>query len=39
MRGLRESARPGTSVLVTFVFDNYGDLTMRVPIEACPNQQ
>jgi copper(I)-binding protein len=37
--GLRESARPGTSVNVTFRFDQQGDLTMRVPIEACPTQK
>lgn len=37
--GLRESARPATSVEVTFRFEKFGDLTMRVPIEACPTQK
>lgn len=38
VEGLRESARPGTSVDVTFRFEKHGDLTMKVPIEACPTQ-
>ena len=37
--GLDESARPGTSVDVTLRFEKHGDLTMRVPIEACPTQR
>jgi copper(I)-binding protein len=36
--GLRESARPGTSVDMTFRFEKHGDLTMRVAVEACPTQ-
>lgn len=39
LTGLRELARPGTSLDVKFVFDRFGDLTMRVPIEACPTQK
>lgn len=39
VEGLRESARPGTSVDVTFRFENRGDLAMKVPIEACPTQK
>jgi copper(I)-binding protein len=39
VQGLTESARPGTSVDVTFRFEKYGDLEMRVPIEACPTQK
>ncbi len=38
LEGLRESARPGTSVDVTFRFEKQGDLTMKVPVEACPTQ-
>ncbi|MGE2692331.1 hypothetical protein [Mycolicibacterium pulveris] len=38
IEGLRESARPGTSVDVTFRFERQGDVTMNVPIEACPTQ-
>jgi len=38
VEGLKESARPGTSVDVTFRFDKHSDLTMKVPIEACPTQ-
>ncbi|MGH3675699.1 MAG: hypothetical protein ACRDU5_08180 [Mycobacterium sp.] len=36
VEGLDKSARPGTSVAVTFRFDKYGDVTIPVPIEACP---
>jgi hypothetical protein len=36
--GLDASARPGTSVDVTFHFEKHGDLAMKVPIEACPTQ-
>ncbi|WP_234794293.1 hypothetical protein [Mycolicibacterium flavescens] len=39
VEGLRESARPGTSVDMTFHFDKQGDLEMKVPIEACPTQK
>lgn len=39
IEGLRESARPGTSVDVTFRFELQGDVTMKVPIEACPTQE
>ncbi len=34
--GLDRDARPGTSVTVTFTFQRAGDMTMRVPLEACP---
>jgi hypothetical protein len=30
--------RPGTSADVNFQFENAGDMTVRVPVEACPNQ-
>jgi hypothetical protein len=39
VEGLKESARPGTSIDVTFRFEQFGDLEMRVPIEACPTQK
>lgn len=38
VQGLTESVRPGMSVDVSFRFAKYGDLTLRVPIEACPTQ-
>ncbi|MGV0716800.1 hypothetical protein ABQE93_15465 [Mycolicibacterium sp. XJ662] len=38
VEGLDESARPATSVDVTFRFEKQGDLTMKVPVEACPTQ-
>lgn len=38
IEGLRESAKPGTSVDLTFRFEKQGDLAMKVPIEACPTQ-
>ena len=36
--GLDESVRPGLAVDVTFRFEQQGDITMRVPVEACPRQ-
>ncbi|OBG81678.1 hypothetical protein A5699_08435 [Mycobacterium sp. E802] len=39
VEGLREGVRPATSVDVTFTFDQSGDISVRVPIEACPAQQ
>jgi copper(I)-binding protein len=36
--GLRDSAKPGTSVDVTFQFEKAGPLTIRTPVEACPRQ-
>lgn len=36
---LKESATPGKSVDVTFRFEQHGDLTLKVPIEACPTQK
>lgn len=39
MEGLRESAKPATSVDMTFRFEQQGDLTMKVPVEACPTQK
>jgi hypothetical protein len=35
---LDESARPGTSVPVTFVFERAGEVTFNVPVESCPAQ-
>lgn len=37
--GLHDDIRPAMSVDVTFKFDQFGDISMRVPIEACPAQQ
>ena len=37
--GVDRDARPGTSVDVTFSFQRTGDLTMRVPVEACPTEK
>lgn len=39
IEGLRESARPGTSVDMTFRFENQGEIALNVPIEACPTQR
>ena len=36
---LDSDARPATSTPVTFTFDDFGPLELRVPIEACPTQQ
>jgi hypothetical protein len=36
---LDPDAKPATSTPVTFTFDQFGPLTVRVPIEACPTQQ
>ncbi|OBI79421.1 hypothetical protein [Mycobacterium sp. E740] len=39
IEGLRESAKPGTSVDMTFHFEKQGDVEMKVPVEACPTQK
>ncbi|OBG22916.1 hypothetical protein A5765_19335 [Mycolicibacterium celeriflavum] len=39
VEGLRETAKPGKSVDMTFHFEKQGDLAMKVPIEACPTQK
>jgi hypothetical protein len=39
MEGLKETARPATSVDVTFQFEKAGAIEVRVPIEACPTQK
>jgi hypothetical protein len=36
--GLDPSVRPGMSANVTFHFDRAGDITLPVPVEACPRQ-
>lgn len=36
LTGLRPDVRPGTSVSMTFVFQQEGDLSVRVPVEDCP---
>lgn len=38
LNGLDENVGPGMSADVTFHFDRAGDITMPVPIEACPRQ-
>ncbi len=38
LEGLNADARPGTSVDVTFGFERFGDVDIRVPIEACRAQ-
>jgi hypothetical protein len=38
LSALDQSVRPGMSANVTFHFDRAGDITMPVPIEACPRQ-
>lgn len=38
LSGLDPNVRPGMSANVTFHFDRTGDITMPVPIEACPRQ-
>ncbi len=38
VRGLKDSAKPGTSVDVRFRFQLSGDIDMQVPVEACPAQ-
>lgn len=37
--GITESVRPALDVDVTFRFEKAGELTMPVPVEACPTQQ
>jgi copper(I)-binding protein len=37
--GLRPQVKAGTSVIVTFTFADAGQLTMKVPVEACPAQE
>ncbi len=37
--GLRPSVHPATSVPVTFGFQEFGNITLQVPIEACPVQK
>ena len=39
VRGLVRTATPGMSIPITWHFTNQGELTMRVPIEACPTQR
>ena len=38
LTGVRDTVIPAHSVEMSFNFDDYGALTMRVPVEACPTQ-
>jgi copper(I)-binding protein len=38
LQAVKETVEPGTSVPVIFQFEKSGDLTMDVPVEACPTQ-
>lgn len=37
--GLRRNVHPAMSVPVTFTFNEAGQITVQVPVEACPTQQ
>ena len=37
--GLRPQVRAATSLIVTFTFADAGQVTMQVPVEACPTQK
>jgi copper(I)-binding protein len=37
--GLRPAVKPAGSVPVTFRFKEFGNITLRVPVEACPLQK
>lgn len=37
--GIKDSVIPAHTVDVTFGFENFGELAMPVPVEACPRQQ
>ncbi|MBB2989111.1 hypothetical protein FHR72_000568 [Mycolicibacterium iranicum] len=39
LSSLDPQLRPGMSAEVTFHFERAGEITMRVPVEACPTQQ
>lgn len=39
LQGLGESVEPGTSFPVTFAFKRAGDITLNVPVDACPVQE
>ncbi len=36
--GIDPNVRPGISMRITFQFDQAGEISMRVPVEACPAQ-
>jgi copper(I)-binding protein len=38
LQAVNQTVEPGRSVPVTFQFEKFGDLTMDVPVEACPAQ-
>ncbi|OBB71659.1 hypothetical protein A5759_21105 [Mycobacterium sp. 852014-52144_SCH5372336] len=37
--GITQTVRPASNVDVTFRFQKFGELTMPVPVEACPTQR
>ncbi|WP_253867767.1 hypothetical protein [Mycobacterium sp. GA-1285] len=39
LEGTKDSVQPAHSVDVTFRFEKSGDITMLVPVEACPTQE
>lgn len=39
LEGITQTVRPAYNVDVTFRFQQFGELTMPVPVEACPTQQ
>lgn len=39
LEGLKDGVTPGKSVDVTFLFEKFGELLLRVPVDSCPTQK